>query len=415
MIETSSKLFVKTVLHNASPGNEGRHDFRASETKAATDHDFCPLGNAERRSVLLLALLCALATIAITLAVPVAAQTGFRLGTEPQLILDTGAPLTQPSELAFSPDGTRLAVAGDKVVRIYNLTTQRLETTLRGDRSRVGYGSVNTVTYSPDGRQLLVGITDNHPRGSIRIYQTSNTDQIDQVLPGLTQPCVFIRFSKDGRFMATTDQNGEICLWDWRSRRIVKRIPPPNPDKPVLAFVDFADTAPLLVTMGYDRPHVYLVPEGRELQLGEMHRDTLGWLYDVENHQAAWPHFTDKRNVPRYHELQFTNRQWIAAGRGKSSAQATQSSKYWAGVWPMRSLTMGDLSSGRAQQMGLNQPKVVYNGHRWEIKTIAARADASALRRRHQRQARVKGSTGRDLIGSPFRKRLSSSANSLAV
>ena len=54
------------------------------------------------------------------------------------------------SRIAFSPDGSRLASAGEDGVRVYDPAAARRLATLRPG----GKGAVHFITFSPDGGRL---------------------------------------------------------------------------------------------------------------------------------------------------------------------------------------------------------------------------------------------------------------------
>ena len=69
------------------------------------------------------------------------------------------------SEIQYSPDGTRLAVAGSIGIWLYDTATHQVENSRNGEVALLtGHtGYVSSVSFSPDGRTLASGSgwTDN--------------------------------------------------------------------------------------------------------------------------------------------------------------------------------------------------------------------------------------------------------------
>lgn len=66
--------------------------------------------------------------------------------------------------LAFSPDGTVLAIADEAAVRLRHTRTGDVITTLTGPTE-----SALSLAFSPDGTHLAIG----HDNGTIRIWSTA--------------------------------------------------------------------------------------------------------------------------------------------------------------------------------------------------------------------------------------------------
>ena len=130
--------------------------------------------------------------------------------------------------VAFNPDGSTLAGGGwDGTIHLWNATTGQHLNTLTGHRS-----AVRSVAFNPDGSTLASGSQG----GTIRLWD-ANTGQH---LRGLTALDVFgnteivnsIAFSPDGSILASAGKSflsGIIHLWDATTGQHRKKIEPVGP------------------------------------------------------------------------------------------------------------------------------------------------------------------------------------------
>ncbi|MFF8192529.1 helix-turn-helix domain-containing protein [Streptomyces bobili] len=116
----------------------------------------------------------------------------------------------------FSPDGTRLAVAGGKGwVRIWRLSTGALHTV------RTGRGqSVRTLAFTPDGRTLAVVNVEDSGGDQVTLLDAATSRTQRTIKPSSRSPLT-LAFSPDGHTLATASAgNGLVETWDARTGRL---------------------------------------------------------------------------------------------------------------------------------------------------------------------------------------------------
>lgn len=129
---------------------------------------------------------------------------------------------TYPTDPVFSPDGRFLAVREESRVSLQEIGTgnQVARLTHPDDVTSSFFGSYNnhrsypSVTFSPDGRLLIVGDLhhrDGRRHGYARLFQVEPVREL-----AVLESCRQVMFSPDGRAFAVLTSTGELKVWQIR-------------------------------------------------------------------------------------------------------------------------------------------------------------------------------------------------------
>ncbi len=116
--------------------------------------------------------------------------------------------------LAFSKDGTRLAIADSNFIKIWDVTSGDLISTLTGHEHDVW-----AVAFSPDGRRLASGGFND---GRVRIWDISTGEAL--ILEGHTAAIEGLAFHPNGEWLATASDDFTMKIWDTATGELLRDV-----------------------------------------------------------------------------------------------------------------------------------------------------------------------------------------------
>jgi WD40 repeat protein len=189
-------------------------------------------------------------------------------GEEPDVILcdldsegrgrSMGMPVRKASALRFSPDGSTLAVSSfcsDEII-LWNIETGRERMRLRGHSA-----SVLTLDFAPDGRTLSSG---SGAAPEVVIWDLA-TGRPRHCLNLSWARTIALAYSPDGRLLATVNAfEKPVRIWDVRTGSQLRLIA--GHSRPSSFSVAFSPDGRLLATAGDGTASLWSVATGREVR-----------------------------------------------------------------------------------------------------------------------------------------------------
>ncbi|KAK9070797.1 hypothetical protein SSX86_011199 [Deinandra increscens subsp. villosa] len=162
-----------------------------------------------------------------------------------------GLTVKNANGLASSNSDSKFAYTAGCVVVVYDVDLGTQSHLMASDRSPK---PLSCVAVSQDGSYIAAGESGHQP--AIIVWSSATLASISE-LKGHRYGVACTAFSPDGKHLVSvgTPQDGYLCLWDWRSGTLVKKLKTCSPFSDV-ASVSFSADAKFILTAG--KKHIKL-------------------------------------------------------------------------------------------------------------------------------------------------------------
>lgn len=145
------------------------------------------------------------------------------------------------NSVAFSPDGkTILSGSSDNSLKLWNLFTDKVVKTLRGHDY-----PIESIAFSPDGKTALSGSQDNTVK-----YWDLSTGAVLKTLRGHSDWVRAVAFSPNGKFALSGSDDNTVKLWNLSSGRVIKTL---NEHSQHVLAVAFSPDGEIVLSASKDR------------------------------------------------------------------------------------------------------------------------------------------------------------------